>query len=45
MTTQEWINELLHRMTVTETAAARLYLCAEVKREIAALLEQARSKQ
>lgn len=45
MTPEEWINELLHRMTVAETAAARLYLCAEVKREIAALLEQARSKQ
>ena len=40
MTRQEWINELLHRMTVAESRGARLYLCAELKREIAALLEE-----
>lgn len=40
MTKQAWINELLHRITVAESRAARLYLCAELKREIAALLEE-----
>ena len=42
MTPEEWINELLHRMTVAESRGARLYLCAELKREVAALLEEAR---
>lgn len=40
MTRQEWINELLHRITVAESRAARMYLCAELKREIAALLDE-----
>lgn len=40
-----WINELLHRMTVAETREVRMQLCAELKREIAAYLEQAGSKQ
>lgn len=40
MTQQEWINELLHRITVAESRAARMYLCAELKRELAALLEK-----
>lgn len=39
MSQQEWINELLHRITVAESRAARLYLCAELKREIAAALD------
>lgn len=45
MTPEEWINELLHRMTVADSRGARLYLCAELKREIEALLEQARNGQ
>jgi hypothetical protein len=46
MSQQEWINELLHRITVAESRAARLYLCAELKREIAAALQhQATEKQ
>ncbi|MFC4518591.1 hypothetical protein [Cupriavidus pinatubonensis] len=40
MKRQEWINELLHRITVAESRAARMYLCAELKRELAALLEE-----
>lgn len=37
----EWINELLHRITVAETRAVRMALCEQIKRELAALLEQA----
>ncbi|WP_167354350.1 hypothetical protein [Cupriavidus nantongensis] len=41
-----WINELLHRMTMANTQAVRVQLCAELKREIAELLEgQVGSKQ
>lgn len=39
-----WINELLHRMTVAETREVRMQLCAELKREIAAYLEQVEVK-
>lgn len=40
-TAQEaWINELLHRMTVADTRAVRVQLCAELKREIAEYLKQ-----
>ena len=40
-TVQEaWINELLHRMTVCDTRAVRVQLCAELKREIAQHLKQ-----
>lgn len=34
-----WINELLHRMTVANTQAVRVQLCAEVKRAIAEYLQ------
>lgn len=40
MSQQEWINELLHRITVAESRGTRVWLCAELKREIAAMLEQ-----
>ena len=33
-----WINELLHRMTVANTADIRMQLCAEAKQAIAELL-------
>lgn len=33
-----WINELLHRMTLANTADVRMQLCAETKRAIAELL-------
>ncbi|NSX16916.1 hypothetical protein HTY52_22755 [Cupriavidus taiwanensis] len=41
MSGQELINELLHRITVAETRAVRMALCEQIKRELAALLEQA----
>ena len=40
MTRQEWINELLHRITVAETREVRMALCAEIKRELAKLVEE-----
>lgn len=33
-----WINELLHRMTLANTADVRMQLCAQIKRELAQLL-------
>lgn len=45
MTKQEWINELLHRMAMAQTVDVRMQLCAEIKREIAAMLEQSGGKQ
>lgn len=36
-----WINELLHRMTVSEAKEVRVCLCAQAKREIAELLASA----
>lgn len=45
MTPQELINELLHKITLAETRDVRMALCAQIKRELAALLEQTRSKQ
>lgn len=41
-----WVNELLHRMTVADTKAVRVQLCAETKQAIAELLDsRAGSKQ
>lgn len=40
MSQTDWINELLHRMAVAQTVEVRMQLCAELKREIAAYLEQ-----
>lgn len=45
MTPEEWINELLHRITVAETREVRMALCAQIKRELAAMLKQAGGKQ
>jgi hypothetical protein len=39
-----WINELLHRMTAADTRQVRMQLCAELKREIAAYLEEVGGK-
>lgn len=39
---ETWINELLHRITMANTQAVRMQLCAEIKREIAAYLDQAK---
>jgi len=36
-----WINELLHRMTVSEAKEVRVHLCAQAKQEIAELLASA----
>ncbi len=40
MTRQEWINELLHRITVAESRGTRVWLCAELKRVLSEMLEQ-----
>ena len=40
MTGQALINELLHRITLAETREVRMQLCAEIKAEMAKLLEQ-----
>lgn len=37
MTTQEQINELLHRITVAETREVRMALCSQIKRLLAEL--------
>ncbi|MGE8367023.1 hypothetical protein [Cupriavidus sp.] len=41
MSQQDDINELLHKMTVAETRDVRLALCAQIKRELAQLLDSA----
>jgi len=38
MSQQDHINELLHRITVANTADVRMQLCAEAKQAIAELL-------
>lgn len=45
MSAQELINELLHRITVAETREVRMALCAQIKREMAVLAEQAKGVQ